>query len=667
MITSIFFITRHMNILKYSLFVLSLLFSYSAPAQKSDQILMRINDTPVTKSEFEYAYKKSQGNAGKQNQTIEDFLQSYINLKLVVEEAKTRKLDKTKGFINEYSGYIEQLQEPYLTDSISPVIVAKDIYERLKENIEFCQLFLKLPKGNILPKDTINIYKKILSIRNLATNGDFENFGSLVKEYSEDSLSKNSRIPGYMGWRTAFSTPKVFEDIMYSTDVNSVSQPIRIGDGYRLLWILNKKPDSGQVNIAHILFLYPNMEPTPHQKDSVQRIALEVLDELRNGGNFAELCRKYSSDLRSAQSGGNLGWFGVYNPPPPDFANVLSKLENVGEITPLIETEYGLHIFKLADQVPMQTWEEMKNEIIEKIPQTERRQVLTGEKIKRLAKDYPYILDKEGYKKLELAADLYYPTDSAFYDVLKPDYNILLLEVGSKKFYIHDFLSYLRTNSRSDYTLSTDVLQYKVCDFILHTQTEMKRNDLPEKHPDLDYLMKEFHDGLLYFDIMSTQIWDKAQSDKDALKRIFEKNRDKYKWDSPRFKGYVIHAKNKQIMSEVKAAVDKNKGASNIQVLLQSTLDSASMKNIIIDKGLWAKGDNAFVDKKLYNIKSDKEIIGYPEHIIEGKLISSPKEPDDVLGLVVTDYQEILEQEWLKELHKKYNVEINEDIFNSIK
>jgi len=636
-------------------------------AQESDPILMRVGETPITKSEFEYAYNKSQANGGKQNISPTEFLESYINLKLNVEEAKSRGLDNTEPFILEYSKYVEQSESPYLTDSISPIIVAKNIYEKLKENIEISQLFLKLPKGNILPKDTLAVYNKISNIRKSVINGDFNSFASLVKEYSEDSISKNSRIPGYMGWRTAFSAPETFENAMYSTEVNSVSDPIRIGDGYRLIWILNKKPDGGQLNIAHILFVYPDINATPEQKDSVKQVALMVLDKLQNGGDFAELCKKYSSDRRSAEMGGNLGWFGVYNPPPQDFADIIFSLKNVGELTPLINTGYGFHIFKLTDRIPMASWEEMKDEIIKKIPQSDRIYVLNNEKIKRLAQEYPYVLNTESYQKMQQVANMHHLSDSAFFDILKPVQNNQLLQVGNEKYTVSDFLSYLRLNPRSSYKLSTDILKYKTSDFILDLQTEAKRNDLPKNYPDLHHLIGEFYDGLLYFEIMSQEVWDKAQLDKSSLEKYFDQNREKYKWDSPRFKGYVIHAQNKKIISEIKSVINKNKKANNLQEILKTTLGPDTYKKIIIEKGLWAKGENTYVDSILYKTKAEKEMIGYPECIIEGELISSPEEYSDVMGLVVTDYQEILEKEWLEKLHKKYNVNVNDDVLKTIR
>ena len=66
---------------------------------------------------------------------------------------------------------------------------------------------------------------------------------------------------------------------------------------------------------------------------------------------------------------------------------------------------------------------------------------------------------------------------------------------------------------------------------------------LEEKYADLRNLVREYHDGILLFDVSLREVWDKANKDTEGLAAYFKANKKNYTWDEPRFKGYMIYAK----------------------------------------------------------------------------------------------------------------------------
>ena len=59
---------------------------------------------------------------------------------------------------------------------------------------------------------------------------------------------------------------------------------------------------------------------------------------------------------------------------------------------------------------------------------------------------------------------------------------------------------------------------------------------------------------------------------------------------------------------------------------------------------------------------------GYPVYCaLTGKIINQPEEMNDVRGLVSSDYQDVLEKQWLEDLHKRFKVEINKKVLNQVK
>ena len=72
---------------------------------------------------------------------------------------------------------------------------------------------------------------------------------------------------------------------------------------------------------------------------------------------------------------------------------------------------------------------------------------------------------------------------------------------------------------------------------------------------DTKYLFQEYHDGLLLYEISNREVWDKASKDEEGLKAFFKKNKKKYKWDSPRFKGIAYYAKDNKDIAAVKKSL----------------------------------------------------------------------------------------------------------------
>lgn len=643
---------------------LLLVLSCSIAYGQSDPILMKINGNKITKSDFEYAYKKA-NNEASEDQSVDQFLESFINYKLKVEEAKSLELNKDEIFLKEYSRYLEQSQSPYITDSISPEIVARKIYDRLGQNVQMSQLFVAFPTEDILPKDTLKAYNKIVSIRESAIKGDDKEFEELVIKFSDDSVSRKSSIPGYLGWKTALMLEPEVEEAMYSTELDSISQPIRTNRGYYLIKVFNRRQDLGQINLSHIFFPYPYENSNTAQKDSVHSQAQKVYEELLSGANFAQAATQYSLDQPTASRGGALGWFGVSNPLPPVFEEPLFSLKE-GEISQPLEMDYGFHIFKIVNKRYQLPWENLKEQIIKAISQDNRNEQIKELKREKLKKEFPYSFNDSAYNQLETIAGTYHIADSIFFEKIAPLNDLLLLSTGNKEYKVIDFVHFLAENPNTNFALSTDILSHKVNDFILQKLQEEQKASLDEKYPEFHHLTTEYYDGILLFDVMNQEIWTKAQNDTKALQQLFTDSPSKYQWETPRYKGYVIHAKDKSTLKKVKELIKRYPNQDTLGQILIQELNSDSIKNIYIEKGLWGKGENGFIDRTIFKTKNNREIIGYPEFVISGKLINSPETFEDVRGLLISEYQTILEKEWIESLRKKYKVEINDDVLKSI-
>ena len=196
---------------------------------------------------------------------------------------------------------------------------------------------------------------------------------------------------------------------------------------------------------------------------------------------------------------------------------------------------------------------------------------------------------------------------------------------------------------------------------------DMRSDSLANLSQDMKYLIQEYHDGLLLYEICNRDVWEKAANDEAGLQEFYKKNKANYKWDKPRFKGIAYYTRDEKDIKAVKKSV-KGQSFDKWVEILRTTFNNDSVLRIRVEKGIFKQGDNKIVDKNIYKDKDAKirEIKDFPYTDTFGKLLKAPEEMDDVRALVVSDYQEIKEQEWLEELKKRYPAVINEDVLNTI-
>ena len=185
--------------------------------------------------------------------------------------------------------------------------------------------------------------------------------------------------------------------------------------------------------------------------------------------------------------------------------------------------------------------------------------------------------------------------------------------------------------------------------------------------PEMRYLIQEYHDGLLLYDISNQLVWDKAAKDEQALANYFKKHKKKYTWDEPRYKGMAYHVKDPADVKAVAKCVKKLK-FDDWNEALRSTFNNDSILRIRVEKGLFKKGDNKLIDREVFKVKDVQvdSVKGFPIDAVYGKLLKKPQDYTDVRALVVTDLQDEMERAWVADLRKKYAVTVNEEVLKTV-
>lgn len=196
---------------------------------------------------------------------------------------------------------------------------------------------------------------------------------------------------------------------------------------------------------------------------------------------------------------------------------------------------------------------------------------------------------------------------------------------------------------------------------------EQKADELSAVDPELKNLIREYYEGLLLYEISNSLVWNKAAKDEAGLAQYFKQNKKKYAWSEPRFKGIAYHVKEQADVKGVQNSV-KKLAFDQWSEALRKTFNGDSIIRIRVEKGIFKKGDNALVDSAVF--KKDTTVAklkDYPIDAVYGKVLKKgPEDYTDVRGLVVADYQDQLEREWVADLRRKYTFTVNDDVLKTV-
>lgn len=194
---------------------------------------------------------------------------------------------------------------------------------------------------------------------------------------------------------------------------------------------------------------------------------------------------------------------------------------------------------------------------------------------------------------------------------------------------------------------------------------EQRATELQATDSDMRYLIREYHDGLLLYEMMNRMVWDKASKDDKALEAYYKKHKKEYKWDKPRFKGIAYHTKDSADVAAVAEAIRNVDFDDWAETLRKQFNDST--RRIQVVKGFFKEGDNSLVDREIFKKDTVLSVIkGYPYHSTYGEIQQQPQNYKDVREMVVNDYQQQLEKEWVAELRKRYPVTVNKAVLATV-
>ena len=645
-----------------------------AQSKLDKQVLMTIGDQDVTVKEFCDVYYKNNLKSGViEKKSVDEYLDLFTTFRMKVMEAERLQLDTSAKFQSELAGYRKQLAKPFMSsDDITEELI-EEAYQRKQKDIRASHILIRCDK-NALPSDTLKAYNKAMDIRKKALKG--EDFGKLADQYSDDPSARDVKASaegparpgnhGDLGYFTVFDMVYPFETGAYNTKEGEVSMPVRSDFGYHLIKVKSVTDALGSIQAAHIFLQLP-ADASEEDEDAMRKKADNIYKELmaQDGKNWDEAVRQYTDDKGTISRNGALSNFTVSRI-VPEFIEACKSLEK-GQIAKPVRTMYGYHIIKLLDYSGIGSLEKERKGLTERIEKDMRSKKSEEVVIKQAKNEYHFKQDDKALEAFMATID-----STILRNEYKPAANVnmgaTLFSLDGSVTKVSDFVAYIKEKMTPQRHVSPATYAYQLYEAFSNEKVmDYADAHLEDKYPEFKALVQEYKDGILLFDLMDREVWTKAVKDTLGLQEFHDRNANKYMWENRAYATIVT--------------VTRPESLPKVKALIDSGVELDSLKNIIrrdsigyafVRKGYYQRGDNQYVDQTEWKVGEVNEIASTVDQSTTIVFIRELRDPEpktlkEARGLVTSDYQVELEQQWVQSLKERYPVKINEKVLDKVR
>ncbi|MEO7306513.1 MAG: peptidylprolyl isomerase [Ferruginibacter sp.] len=638
-----------------------LLFAFAAfTTGVFSQTLFTYGNTSVDKAEFIRAYNKNKTPVADKEKALREYLDLYIKFKLKVKAAMELKLDTLPQLQYDAQSFRSQIEDSYLNNDKAVSDLLNEAFERSQKDLHVLHFFVPVDV-TARPEDTLKAFKSVSAIYSALAAGktDYDNL-----TVADPAVKINHSDLGFI---TTFTLPYEYETLIYNLKMGQASKPYRTRNGWHVFKLIGERKAVGKWKIAQILFSIP---PNASEADKklYEKKADSIYQLLKKGEDFGKVARWFSDDRATYGNNGEIAEFGSgkYD---LSFETEVFKLTRDNEISRPFETPFGYHIVKRLSQSPVspdkndQSFQFELKQKVQQDPRVNRAKDL-------FVKD---ILKQVNYKKTGAVtdADLYRYADSVIANpnsetgnaAVYPITNKIIYSFAKTKLTGKDWLDFIRSYKGSGELYHGESNAALADKFTSSAVLDYYKKHLEDYNVDFRYQMEEFKDGNVLFEIMERNIWGKASSDMNALQKHYDANKSKYLWAASA-NIILFNCSSKGIADEARTALLSGKDWKKIE--------EESNNNIQADSGRFELSQiPVTIDTKMGAGTVSETVVNPDGNANFVKLINRhdanlQRNFDEAKGLVINDYQNILEESWIIDLKKKYPVKINEAVFQSL-
>lgn len=617
-------------------------------------VLFTVDADEIKASEFIRVYNKNLDLVRDETQkNIDSYLELFVNYQLKVKEARRLGLQEDIGYLKEFNTYKKQLTKSYMSDNTVTDALVKEAYDRMINDVKAAHILVRVDPS---VTDTLAVYNKMLKLRERFIKEGFDT----LKYAIHDGKSVFAEDLGYFG---GFKMVYPFENAAFNTPVGEVSMPFRTRFGYHVLKVYDKRESLGEVSVAHIMI---NSEQRDSTLDPEVRIN-QIYNKIRQGEKFESLAKQFSDDKNSSKKGGLLAPITGGQLRSKEFEAIAFGLENENDISEPFKTDYGWHIVKLISKKGIMSFEDMESELQDKVKRDSRSALINS----ALAIN---LIEKYDVKQFKSEGLLYMETimDDGFFkkswNTPETILNGTLISIRSTDLTYENFAEYLMSqqskynNNPVDYNI---LLNVEYDNYLEKQVIAYHEDNLEFENEDFAFVLKEYRDGLLLFDLMEKEIWNSAVKDSTGLKKFYENNKTDYIW-AKRVDAVILSSGSENTIQTLRDELVKGESIEGMITVISK--DDAL--NVITTTDVFESG-NQMLPKDFEYKEGLSKVCKHNDayHLVFTKKVlpSALKTLDESRGQVTTDFQNYIEENWMASLHKRFEVKIDKKILRKVK
>ena len=515
-----------MNRMKLLLLILPLFVFISCTSQNLRVVVAEYGDYKIYLDDFEKAYERNSGGYEKAKtdslSSYQKFLDLFINYKMKLRDAEVRGYTKDTDMQKELRDYKINIGSTlYLNDKLYNPNLYK-LYEKRKTEFRASHIFL-------IPDSTMNEDKvKELGNELIKRIQNGEDFATLAKQYSKDTYTKN--IGGDVYYFTAgLVNNAAVEDAVYGTELGKIyPELVFSGSGYHIIKITEKHPRRPSISVEHILITFADSTGKADTAKAFKTIQ-DIEQKIKMGSDFGEMAQKYSNDKRSAIQNGSIGSISRGRT-AKEFDEASFKLKK-GEISPIVKTQFGFHLIRLADESPYPTYEEEKEQLKE-IYNRMRYKTDFGQLVEKLKKELKYFLNGETYAKIIANGDTTKIAESYWKSNLQKTVGSQeIFNINKKSYPCDSLFAYMVKNSLGINTkINSNVILNGIDQYVGELVIREKALTYDNENSEFAKLIDDYEKGIYLFQILEDEVWSRISIDSAKTSSFWEQNKQNYKW-----------------------------------------------------------------------------------------------------------------------------------------
>ncbi len=498
-------------------------------ASQESAVVATVGGDKITLDEFNTMYAKSNGGKDTSQKAIaedrEKFLDLYVKFRLKVKEAYALGYQNAPDIQAEIQEYRRSLAVTLLVEQKINEPAIRRMYDRKLYEVRASHILLQMPQ-NVSPAETLKTYMKAMKIIDSLKAG--QPFETLALNNSQDPSVISNK--GDLNFSISGRMVPEFENAIFSVPAGTlIPYPVRTQFGYHIIKVTDRQPNPGMIRVSHII---KRLTKQSTAQDSAKAMtAMEAaLDSLKHGAKFADIAKAISED-RAKEHGGDVGFI-ERGRTVKEFDDAAFKLK-VGEISPIVKSQFGLHLIQVTDVKPVPSFASMeadlKNSYQQHYFQNEYNSYVNG-----LKSEYNFVQSDDGVSAWKSSLDTTKTIGDANWD---SSFSVsarskILFSFAGQKITIDSVIHMVNGDKElQGLPLGSPVTSTKVLDNTSkYLLVGYKAQSIESEFPGFEATIKEYEEGSLLFKAEQLEVWNKISISDSALHVYFDANRSKFTW-----------------------------------------------------------------------------------------------------------------------------------------